>query len=434
MRNCKRAAVLILALLMLVVTASCGTRTSNTNDGNGNGNSSVSSSPDNDLFADSGKPDEQTLTGRLFRSGDYIFSDNGDGTAYVVSYEGTASEVVFPSEVDGLNVTGIWTYSLYNSQSVRKVTLPASIEKTFYCALSSTSLTQIEVDAENPYLKSVEGVLYSKDGKTLICYPGANCAYKGERKFCLPDSVTSIDAGAFWYDSYLMVIEVGSGNKAFKDIDGILFSKDGKTLIWYPAGKPYTYYEIPESVTGIARYAFVTTENLEQIVIPAGVEKIAPNAFLGCKGLKWLTVDENNKHYCSDEQRIIYNKEKTELIAYPVSDSSTTFKFLDSLTKIGNYACFNCRFMYKAPVPAGVTEIGFDAFTHCKWLREVELPAGLKTVGENAFAECPDLRDIQFAGTMAEWESVVKGRNWNSGATPDITVHCSDGDVAISKD
>lgn len=89
--------------------------------------------------------------------------------------------------------------------------------------------------------------------------------------------------------------------------------------------------------------------------------------------------------------------------------------------------------MYKAPVPAGVTEIGFDAFTHCKWLREVELPAGLKTVGENAFAECPDLTDIQFAGTMAEWESVVKGRNWNSGATPDITVHCSDGDVVVSK-
>ena len=144
-------------------------------------------------------------------------------------------------------------------------------------------------------------------------------------------------------------------------------------------------------------------------------------------------VDENNAHYCSDEERIIYNKEKTELIVYPTSDSSTTFKFLDSLTKIGAYACFSCSFMYMAPVPAGVTEIGFDAFTHCKWLREVELPADLKTIGENAFAECPDLRDIKFAGTMAEWEAVEKGRNWNSGMTPDITVHCSDGEIVITK-
>ena len=421
----------ILTLLTIALLVSfCGCRGAGERPGGTGGDPSYSNS---DLFGESGISDEPKLEGTLFRSGDYIFTDNGDGTAYIVQYNGSESAVVFPSELNGLQVTGIWTYSLYNTTSVRKVTLPASIEKIFYCALTSAGLVQIEVDPANPYLRSIDGVLYSKDGKTLICYPAANCAYKGERKFCLPDSVTEISAGAFWYDAYLMVIEVGSGNKAFKDINGILFTKDGKTLVWYPAGKPYTYYEIPDGVTGIARYAFVTTENLEQLIIPASVEKIAPNAFLGCKGLKWLMVDENNKHYCSDEKRIIYNKDKTELISYPPSDSSTTFKFLDSLTKINAYACFNCMFMYKAPVPAGVTEIGFDAFTHCKWLREVELPAGLKKIGENVFSECPDLTVIKFAGTMAEWENVEKGRNWNAGTTPDITVQCSDGDVIVSK-
>jgi hypothetical protein len=148
----------------------------------------------------------------------------------------------------------------------------------------------------------------------------------------------------------------------------------------------------------------------------------------------YLTVDEANNFYSSDKEKVLYNKDKTELVFYPPSNSTTTFSFLDSLTKINRYACFGCKFMYKAPLPEGVTEIGFNAFKNCDWLREADLPAALKSIGQEAFADCRDLTAINYSGTVSDWEKIEKGANWNAGKTPEITVHCSDGDVAISKD
>ncbi len=379
-----------------------------------------------------GEAEEKQPAGRLFESGDFVFLDLGDKTAYVMSYKGSGPEVVFPAEVDGLSVTGIWSYALTGTENpVNKVTLPASVKKIAYSALTKIGLVQIEVNAENPYLRSIDGALYTKDGKTLICYPADHCSLVGIRKFVLPDSVEAIAQGAFWYDNTLMVVEVSENNKAFKDVDGVVYSKDGKTVVWFPAGKPYTAYNIPGGVTEIAPYAFVCARNIEQFVFPAGVEKISQTAFLNCTALKHLTVDENNKYYSSDNGKILYNKDKTELIFYPPSNPTTTFSFVDGMKKIGDYACFGCKFMYKAPVPEGVTEIGFDAFKYCDWLREAELPASLKIIGENAFADCKDLRTITFAGTTAMWADIVKDPHWNAGETPEITVHCSDGDIVL---
>ncbi len=379
-----------------------------------------------------GKADDPLPSGRVFESGDFKFFDLGDGTAYVHSYNGAEQEVVIPAEAEGLSVTGIWSYALTEAKgAVRKVTLPASVGRIAYSALTKIGLTQIEVDENNPFLSSVDGVLYSKDGKTLVCYPADHCSLTGIRKFALPDSVETIAEGAFWYDNTLMVAEVGENNGAFKDVDGVVYSKDGKRIVWFPAGKPYTFYNIPDGVTEIAPYAFVCARNIEQFVFPAGVEKIAPTAFLNCTALKHLTVDENNKNYSSDGGKILYNKDKTELIFYPPSNSTTTFSFVDGMTKIGDYACFGCGFMYKAPVPEGVTEIGFNAFKYCGWLREADLPASLKVIGENAFADCKDLTAINFAGTTAEWEAIEKGAHWNSGETPEITVRCSDGEIVV---
>ncbi|MBQ9544669.1 MAG: leucine-rich repeat protein [Clostridia bacterium] len=379
-----------------------------------------------------GRSDEALPSGRLFESGDFEFLDLGDGTAYALRYTGSEKEVDVPAEAEGLSVTVIWNYFFNDAlETVGKVRLPASVRKIAYCAFSKTGLMQIEVDEDNPCLKSVDGVLYSGDGKTLICYPADHCSLTGVRKFELPDSVEVIAEGAFWYDYTLMVVEVGENNAAFKDVDGVVYSKDGKKIVWFPAGKPYTFYNVPEGVTEVAPYAFVCARNITQFVFCADVEYISPTAFLNCTALKHLTVDENNKNYFSDEGKILYTKDKTELVFYPPSNSTTTFSFLESTKKIGDYACFNCNFMYRAPIPEGVAEIGFDAFKYCGWLREADLPASLKVIGENAFCDCKDLTVINFAGTLAEWEEIEKGAHWNSGETPEITVFCTDGEVVL---
>ena len=72
----------------------------------------------------------------------------------------------------------------------------------------------------------------------------------------IPNSVTSIGGGPFAGCDKLTEIRVSAGNTHFKSVDGILFTADGKTLIQFPAGKSLTKYTIPESVTSIGDSAF----------------------------------------------------------------------------------------------------------------------------------------------------------------------------------
>lgn len=71
----------------------------------------------------------------------------------------------------------------------------------------------------------------------------------------IPDSVTEIDTSAFAGCSSLTAINVSDGNPNYKSIDGVLFSKDGTELLWCPK-RESGRYEVPESVARIATGAF----------------------------------------------------------------------------------------------------------------------------------------------------------------------------------
>ena len=99
-------------------------------------------------------------------------------------------------------------------------------------------------------------------------------------------SVTSIGDRAFSSCSSLQTINVDSDNTAYKSDNGILFDKDGKTIVCYPAGKGS--YTIPDGVTTIGKYAFEGYSNLETIVLEK-VQNINNYAFYG-SGLTSITV------------------------------------------------------------------------------------------------------------------------------------------------
>lgn len=92
----------------------------------------------------------------------------------------------------------IGDYAFYSSVNLEKITLGAGVKEIGrYVFGDCNSLLNIEVSAANQYYKSVDGVLYSKDGKTLIAYPGG----RTEKSFKIPDSVTAIASGALDCDS-----------------------------------------------------------------------------------------------------------------------------------------------------------------------------------------------------------------------------------------
>jgi len=132
----------------------------------------------------------------------------------------------------------------------------------------------------------------------------------------IPSTVRYIDS----LPNNLESIAVAEDNEYFKDIDGNLYTKDGKTLIVYAGAKKDTSFTVPEDVEIIANGAFSNSENLknitlsssivsieygafsgcsklESIEIPASVTSIGDSAFDGCTGLKSIKVAQGNEYY-----------------------------------------------------------------------------------------------------------------------------------------
>ena len=63
-------------------------------------------------------------------------------------------------------------------------------------------------------------------------------------------------------------------------------------------------------------------------------------------------------------------------------------------------------------------------------LTTVTIPESVTSIGREAFYNCKNLSEVSFKGTMAEWNEVSKGVDWNSSC-PFAVVKCSDGDVAV---
>ena len=128
----------------------------------------------------------------------------------------------------------------------------------------------------------------------------------------IPDSVMSIGSGPFFNCSSLASIEVDGNNTAYKSIDGNLYTKDGKTFIQYAVGKTATSFTIPDSVTTISYGAFGGCSSLAEIVLPDSVTSIGNSAFDSCGSLTEIVIPDGVTsigdyafYYCSSLTEIV---------------------------------------------------------------------------------------------------------------------------------
>ncbi|MBR3135723.1 MAG: leucine-rich repeat protein [Clostridia bacterium] len=167
------------------------------------------------------------------------------------------------------SVTSIGKGVFYDCRKLSNILIPGSIESVTVSAFRSCQgLTEVTIQ---------EGVFRIEEEAFRECV--------GLTTITLPNSLTSIDRSAFTDCTGLTSITVASDNQNYKDVDGVLFTKDGKELLVYPAGRAGSY-TIPSSVTSISGNAFSMCTGLTSITIPSSVTIIGSYAFNGCTGLK----------------------------------------------------------------------------------------------------------------------------------------------------
>ena len=300
------------------------------------------------------------------------------------------------------SVTSIHMYALGYCDSLASVTIPPSVTNIDGWSFSYSSvLTSIIVDPANPEYCDINGVLFSKNMKGIVHFPGgrtgtyeipegvrgigfgafAGCS--GLTSVTIPSSVTGIVDHAFSDCRGLTSIIVDPANSVYCDINGVLFTKDMKTILCFPDGRTGTY-DIPESVKSIAVRAFNDCSGLTNVTIPESVTSIGSWAFSNCYSLTNISIPP-------------------------------------SVTKIGNQAFSGCTGLTSATIPPSVTKIEWYTFDNCYRMTNIVIPLSVTSVEDGAFINCWGLTDVYYAGTQENWDTVSIG-NYNEYLT-DATIH-----------
>ena len=212
--------------------------------------------------------------------------------------------------------------------------------------------------------------------------------------------VTSIGSLAFYECSNLTSITIPSGltsigEQAFGNCTGLTsitipsgFISIGDYAFWNCTG--LTSITIQNGVTSIGTGAFWNCTGLTSITIPSSVTSIGVNVFYNCTGLTDITVDSNNSSFCS-ESGVLFNKDKTTLIYYPLGKNDSSYTIPDGVTVIEQYAFYCNSKLTSVTIPSGVTSIGEMAFRECSGLTSVIVPSSVTSIEYNAFWCCFNL-------------------------------------------
>lgn len=226
--------------------------------------------------------------------------------------------------------------------------------------------------------------------------PEAFAEMSGLVSVSIPDSVISIADKAFWNCPSLKSVNIGSSiisigiyafsacprlnaftvsesNNSYRDINGMLYSKDGSTLVYY-AGESTAV--IPNGTKKISRYAFFGNTLLSSVNLPSGLVSIGDYAFSGCFSLGSVSVP-------------------------------------DSVTELGTGCFMNCTSMMKLSLGSGITEIPDDCFNLCTMLESVNIPNSVVKIGNYAFFSCGKLSGIYISGHVSSVGTDAIGMHTN---------------------
>ena len=309
--------------------------------------------------------------------------DDDKKEASIVSYspDEIPTPVIIPSTVtkNGITykVTSILNGAFDNCEAT-KITISSSITNIEYGAFKNAyNLQYFNVDASSTSYISKDGVLFSKDSKKLIAFP----ARYAQTSYTVPSGVTIIAPYAFY---------------TCRVLKNITFSSTLETIGEYAFynAKVLKSLSFPTSLRTIEQYAFYQNAELSTVTIEEGLQEIGSNAFYGLVKLQKIVfpstlkkIKDNAFYKCDRLSSITFKEglEEIETLAFSNLTVITSVEFPSSLKIIGNSAFSACSALEKVTFKEGLEEIGNSAFALCSSISSLKLPASLKRVGYNPF-------------------------------------------------
>ena len=227
-----------------------------------------------------------------------------------------------------------------------------------------------------------------------------------------PVTVLAAESGDFTYEVYDGKAEItGYTGSASELVISDTLNGYPVESIGYEAFRDcdhLTTVTIPDSVESIGGYAFYYCTSLTTVEIPDSVESIGNSAFDNCDSLESIQVDENNPNYSSDASGVLFDKNKTTLLQYPIGNARTSYTIPDSVESIGDKAFYHCD-MTTVEIGDSVTSIGKQAFAECDSLTTVTIPDSVTSIGDYAFRYCDSLKSIQVSENNPNYSSDASG-------------------------
>ena len=280
-----------------------------------------------------------------------------------------------------------------------------------------TSLTSVTFN-DNFQIKDLYG-FYGCTGLTSITIPnsvtsiGSQAFYgcTGLTSITIPNSVTSIGVDAFYNCTGLTSVTIPNS---------VTYIARGAFV-----GCGLTSVTIPNSVTSMDQGAFDNCTSLKSIIIGSGVSNSIHGPLRGCTNLESISVVAGNKHYHSSGNCLI-NTEYEEIIA---GCKNSVIPTDGSVTSIGSDAFRYRTGLTSITIPNSVCVIRNSAFMYCADLASVVIPNSVTYILDHAFEGCIGLTSITFNGTMAQWNAIEKGYDWDNG-TGNYTIYCTNGNIS----
>lgn len=274
------------------------------------------------------------------------------------------------------SVTDLGSYAFASCNALQNVTLSENITKikeyTFY------------------FCSALQSVNIPESVESIMSCAFFNCQQL--TNIFIPKNVKSIELGAFDRCYSLEAFNVDTENQYYTTENGVLFNKEKSSLERYPLGKTDTAYTIPESVIVVQPNAFWEA-NLQEITMSDNTETLGENVFAYCENLVYIRLSEKIKSIskntflnCSSlkEIQLPQNLEEIKMQAFMSTTNLQKIIIPERIRIIGEATFWGCTALEEVTLPANVELIEGAAFFNCSALKSIYLKATIPPVCEDS--------------------------------------------------